>query len=151
MRRIPPLVVAVGLLALLVLLASGQNEERASASFTEDDGDVFTIFLEVADTPEERARGLMNRTLREDEGMLFLFNETGEKTFWMKNVPEPLDIIFLSEDWRIVSLFKNLPPCFEEACPLFTSTADARYAIEVRGGFVERHGVEIGDMVKVRY
>lgn len=135
--------------ALSAIIQTEQPQEtKPTATFSTDRGE-YTILLEIADEPDEWAAGLMNRTLREDEGMLFVFPDDEPKTFWMKDVPEPLDIIFFSSDWTVVALFKNLSPCFDESCPLYTSATGARYVIEVRGGFVAKHGVKIGDSVRV--
>ena len=61
--------------------------------------------VEVADTPEAQARGLMFRTdLGDNEGMIFPYDGTRAQSFWMKNTPLPLDIIYIGPDRRISNI-----------------------------------------------
>src|SRR3989344_7461514 len=72
------------------------------------------VNVEVSDSPEERARGLMYReSLGENEGMLFIFEDEEIYPFWMKNTLILLDIIWISSDLIIVDI-KKVVPCAEE-------------------------------------
>lgn len=136
-------------------------------SFDGDRGEVviqtpvteFLISVEVADSSEKRAKGLMYReNLPDESGMLFVFEEAGIRNFWMKNTLIPLDMIFLSSDKKIVGISNNVQPCadnfFEtlvQPCPHISSESPAQYVLEVRGGFVEENDIEVGDALKFTY
>jgi uncharacterized protein len=108
------------------------------------------VEADVADRDETRARGLMFRdALAEDQGMLFTFDVPQRYGFWMKNVRIPLDIIWIDERRRIVWIVERAPPCREEPCPMYTPRARASFVVEVAAGFVERHGIAVGDTVTI--
>jgi uncharacterized membrane protein (UPF0127 family) len=105
-----------------------------------------TVVAEVASTPEERERGLMNRDeVPDGTGMLFVFREAAPRSFWMKDTYVPLDIAYLDADYRIVKI--------HQMEPLDTNTYDsgapAMFALEVRQGWLAEHGIEEGDVAKV--
>ncbi len=103
------------------------------------------IKVEIADTQLEQQQGLMNREyLEEDSGMLFIFTEEEEKSFWMKNTLIPLDIIFIGEDYLINDIY-SVSPCETDECELFS--ADAMYVLEVNKGYSEENNINIGDFV----
>jgi len=133
-------------LALLASLGSSAcaSEPKPRVVLHGERGEV-TIKVEVAATPEKRALGLMyRRDLAADAGMLFVFDESAPLSFWMKNTPLALDMIFIGEDLRIVGIVKNAEP--------FTTTprrvdTPSRYVLEVNAGLSERHGIRPGDRV----
>ncbi|QQG39448.1 MAG: DUF192 domain-containing protein [Candidatus Aenigmatarchaeota archaeon] len=137
----------IAILGALFVFALQFAGPSGGALLTTDDG--YRTSLSIADSPEERERGLMNTTIKENEGMLFVFGAPARGAFWMKDVPQELDIVLLSDDLKVVALFRNLPPCFEEECPTYASPVAFRYAIEVQGGFAEKHGVDVGDALQV--
>ncbi|MBD8889961.1 DUF192 domain-containing protein [Roseibium litorale] len=98
--------------------------------------------VEVADTDEERALGLMYREeMPEDHGMLFVFPEAGDRYFWMKNTPLPLDIIFASETGKVVHVAANTTPFSERIIP---SNGNAKYVLELNAGMAKRLGIGPG-------
>jgi len=108
------------------------------------------INVEIADNDEEMTKGLMfRRELGENKGMLFIFEDSGSRTFWMKNTLIPLDIIFISEDFKIINIEKA-EPCKLEPCKLYHSTDKARYVLEVNKGFTERKKINPGDLVEIK-
>jgi uncharacterized membrane protein (UPF0127 family) len=108
-------------------------------------GGRFTVAVELARTDVERARGLMARsTLGADAGMLFVFDETGDHAFWMKNTLIPLDMIFIGDDGRVVGVVARATPGSLEP----RSGGPSRYVLEVNGGWAEAHGVAPGDPVR---
>lgn len=110
------------------------------------DGD--TVVAEVAATPEERQRGLMYRTeLPAGSGMLFVFEDEQELSFWMKDTYIPLDIAFLDAAGRIVDI-QQMQPQTEE---LHTSAAPAIFALEVPLGWFAAHGVNVGDTAQILF
>ncbi len=100
-----------------------------------------TVTVEVADDPEERQQGLMNReALEPDSGMLFIFDEPGVLTFWMKDTLIPLDILFFGPQGYYLGGGTMLP-CTEEPCEKYNSPDGASLALEVAAGFQEFYGV----------
>lgn len=105
--------------------------------------------LEVVDTPDARARGLMERrSLPENHGMLFVFERMGRHTFWMKNTPLFLDIIFFDETFRVVGIIENAEP-FSLAS--LTIVSEAKYALEVVAGSVKKHGINLHSLARLSY
>ncbi len=100
------------------------------------------IFVEIADTPEERAEGLMFRSsLPEDQGMLFVFPRPRLLGFWMKNTSIPLSIAYLDDDGTVLEIHDMEPHSLESV----SSRQPARYALEVNQGTFERLGITLGD------
>lgn len=90
-----------------------------------------TIQVEVAATPQARARGLMGRThLAADSGMLFVFDAPGRHCFWMRNTPLPLSIAFIDASGRVAGFADMQPRTDTLHCP----PADVRYALEIAQG-----------------
>lgn len=113
-------------------------------------GDGTRVDLEVADTDEARARGLMFRdALDESHGMLFCFDAARRHPFWMKHVRFALDILWLDARNRIVWLVEDAPPCQADPCTVYEPRASAASVLEVAGGFAQRHGVALGDVVTI--
>lgn len=101
---------------------------------------------EFATTDEARARGLMMRTdLAADRSMLFIFADTDERSFWMKNTLIPLDILYFDANRKLVSMQLNVPPCKADPCATYPSNAPARYVLELKAGTVSRIGAAVGD------
>lgn len=107
--------------------------------------------VEVADTEELREKGLQGRRyLGAGEGMLFVFEQPKEVAFWMKDTFVALDLILIDRDGKINDIYKNLTPCREMECKIYSSKEVIDYALEVLSGEVEKRGIEIGDEVKIR-
>lgn len=108
----------------------------------------ISLSVEIADSPEEHAEGLMERTtLPNNQGMLFIFPDEKQRIFWMKNMSISLDILFMDAAGKIVDIKKDFHPCTADPCELYYSLP-AMYVLEVNVGFVQKHGVEIGDVVR---
>lgn len=107
----------------------------------------MTVQAELARTDAERSTGLMHRThLDADAGMLFVFDEPQELSFWMKNTLIPLDIAFFDAAGTFVSA-TSMEPCRADPCPSYPSYGAATYALEVNEGFLKKHGVREGWMM----
>lgn len=106
------------------------------------------VYAEVADTEKKREQGLMFREiLDKDHGMLFIFDEEQNVSFWMKNTRIPLDMLFIDNNEKIVHIEKNVPPCKNDPCPLYSSPVKVRYVLETNEGFSDTHQISIGDAV----
>ena len=104
-----------------------------------------TIIVEVAQTPEQRERGLMYRfTLPAGHGMLFVFDRPQPLSFWMKNTPAPLSIAFIDEKGVILNI-RDMTP--NDETTLHRSQGNALYALEVRKGWFDEQGIKAGASV----
>jgi uncharacterized membrane protein (UPF0127 family) len=104
--------------------------------------------VEIAATPAQRAHGLMDRTsMPADHGMLFVFPQAQPLTFWMKDTLIPLDMLFFDEAHRLVTLQANVPPCKADPCPVYASTAPARYVLELNAGAAAKLDLHTGDVI----
>lgn len=136
------------LLLLSVPLLTAHCSPSAEVVFRRKGGAELRVPVELALTPESHARGLMyRRDLPDEGGMLFVFPREEKRTFWMKNTPLPLDMIFIGAEFRVVGLV-------EHAVPFSTKSVGvdepSRYVLEVHAGFVARHGIQVGDTVELR-
>ncbi len=128
------------LLALIVSCTSAPSVKIGDAK----------VLVELAVTPEEKAKGLMHREyLAEDRGMLFIFENERTPSFWMKNTLIPLDMVFINSDNKIVDILVA-EPCKKDPCKSYTPKADAKYVLELNAGFSERHNAKIGDEVSLK-
>ena len=111
----------------------------------------------IADTDPRRMRGLMFETksfLADDKGMLFVFDEPGNRSMWMKNMQFHLDIIWFNENGNVVSIEKNVPPCITPvevmSCKSVGVSADnAQYVLEFTSGYVDEYSVTENSKLKI--
>jgi hypothetical protein len=98
--------------------------------------------VEIADEAYSREKGLMYRHYIPDTvGMLFIFPGEERRSFWMKNTPSSLDIIYADANYRIVRLYQNTEPYSTEGIP---SGEKAKYVIEFKAGTIARHQIKEG-------
>jgi hypothetical protein len=104
------------------------------------------ISVELASTTAEQNKGLSGRSeLLENSGMLFVFDQPGKHSFWMKDMNFPIDMIWVGEDMKVVYIKKNATPeTYPEA---FTPDTDAKYVLEISAGFSDKNGLKVGDIV----
>lgn len=110
-----------------------------------------TYQVEVADTPQERSRGLMNREdVESRQGMLFLYQESGARTFWMKDTPLPLTAVWINSGKVVGST--DMIPCVveQEPCSRYSSPGPANAVLEVRTDSVPSGGFPVGSPVEFR-
>jgi len=148
-----PVLGLAGLLAALLLNpaaaqdAAGGGPARAVLQPLEivSKNGVHAFMVEMADTDEQRARGLMYRkALPEGQGMLFDFKQEQPVSFWMKNTYVSLDMIFIRADGRILRIAENTEPLSERMVP---SGGPVRAVLEVVAGTSRRLGIAPGDRV----
>lgn len=105
-----------------------------------------TVVAEVAATPEERAEGLMYRDeVPDGTGMLFVFEDSQPRAFWMANTYVPLDVAYMDPSYRIVDIIA-MEPLVTDSYP---SDAAAMFALEVRQGWFEEQGIGVGDRAQI--
>jgi uncharacterized membrane protein (UPF0127 family) len=103
--------------------------------------------IEIADTQAKRARGLGDRdNLAASSGMLFIFDSPTTAQFWMKGMRFPLDMIWISGD-TIVGFEQNVPAPTSpnQTLPIYSPTQKIDKVLEVNAGFVQSHGIAVGD------
>ena len=106
------------------------------------------LAVEIASTPAARSCGLSNRSeLPMNHGMLFIYPNIRNRTFWMKDTFIPLSIAFLHESGRIIKIEKMTPMQTEER---YHSSQPVKYAIEVNQGWFGTHAIEVGDTVEMK-
>lgn len=111
-----------------------------------ESGNEITFHVEVADTPAKRTMGLQYRKeLGEDRGMIFLFPAEAPQTFWMKNTPISLDMIFIGQNGKIVGILEQTVPFSLDSRSV---AAPSQFVLEVKGGLAERYGIRAGDRVR---
>ncbi|MBI1181791.1 MAG: DUF192 domain-containing protein [Alphaproteobacteria bacterium] len=108
-------------------------------------GDV-PLQVQVADTDDTQAYGLMFRTkMPETEGMLFVFENPRFVTFWMKNTPIPLDMLFVDEGGTVTQIVTSTTPYSLDPIP---SDGAAKAVLELNGGAATRLGIARGDHLR---
>ncbi|MEC4811952.1 MAG: DUF192 domain-containing protein [Scytonema sp. PMC 1069.18] len=107
------------------------------------------IELEVARTPQEQQMGLMYRpALPDNRGMLFEFQSAFQASFWMKNVPVPLDMVFL-RNGVVQYIAVSAPPCTSHPCPTYGPKTPVNQVIELRSGRAAELALKAGDRIKI--
>lgn len=156
--RIPGFCAAMALALALPACTGGNASAKPSAEATRQKVAVTIISasgkhsfrVEPAVTSAEQARGLMFRTnIPQDGGMLFYpypgdGSPPREASFWMRNVPSPLDIIFIRADGTIARIAEDTTP-FSDA--QVTSGEPVAAVLELRGGRCAELGIAEGDTV----
>ncbi|MFZ5834431.1 MAG: DUF192 domain-containing protein [Pseudomonadota bacterium] len=105
----------------------------------------FSFTVELADTPQSRASGLMHRReLAADAGMLFDFLKTAPVSMWMKDTLIPLDMLFISADGVIVNIAERTVP---GSLTQIDSSGPVRAVLELNGGTSARLGISAGDKI----
>ena len=143
------IIVAVFSAILFILISQPlKNFKIEDVKFVKISGQ--DIKVELALTEVKQTQGLSGRlSLKEDEGMLFVFERPGNYPFWMKDMNFPIDIIWLNDDMRVVYIKKNARPEFfpENYGP----TENAKYVLEIVSGFADKNNLRVGDRVEFIY
>lgn len=135
------------LLLVLAMPAQGQAAEGKLYPLVIHASESAHLFqVELADTPETLARGLMwRRELAPGHGMLFVFPEPREVAFWMRNTLIPLDMVFIKQDLTIGHIHADARPLDESGIP---SKVPVIAVLEIAGGQAAEQGLNIGDKVE---
>ena len=106
------------------------------------------IKIEVAATPEERAKGLMFReSMASNEGMLFIFEEGTSQRFWMKNTRIPLDIGYISSSGVLLEIHKAKP---HDTSGVPSRSNDIKFVLELNEGAYRKLGISIGTRISLK-
>jgi uncharacterized membrane protein (UPF0127 family) len=108
----------------------------------------FELRVYLAVTNDQQIKGLSVKDhLKENEGMLFVYEQPSRQGFWMKDMKFPIDIIWLDNNGTVVYIKNSLQPCimtFAFLCPTYTPDKDSLYVLETGSGFSKKHGIKIG-------
>lgn len=108
-------------------------------------GGMHVIQAEVAQSPQERATGMMFRTeMPTNAGMLFVFEYPGPHCFWMSNTLLPLSIAFLADDGTVVNVDEMQPRSTMNHC----AAQPVRYALEMNQGWFAKRGIKAGSRLQ---
>jgi len=145
-------------LALLLALAGAAAALKVPPGATVAElalPDGFRVKAELALTRETQARGLMFReALAPDAGMLFVFEEPGVKTFWMKNTLIDLDMVFLDGELKVLKVFHRVPRSTAPDQPeseLARASAPALCVLELPAVTARAHKVKPGSRLKASF
>ncbi|ALS99611.1 DUF192 domain-containing protein [Lacimicrobium alkaliphilum] len=133
---------------ILVLLSALLAWSLPAAEFGEVQVKVADkqLSLELAQSPQARARGLMHReSLCDNCGMLFVYREPRLLSMWMKNTLIPLDVVFADADGKIL-VIKSMQP--HDLTPV-GSEQPAVYAWEMNQGWFKANNIQVGDRFEV--
>lgn len=111
----------------------------------------YVVELEVAQTRQQQATGLMSRdSLADNRGMLFPFSPPQSVSFWMKNVLIDLDMIFLRQG-KVIAVQHSAPPCQSFPCPTYGPKGEIiDQVIELRGGRAAELRIQAGDLITIQ-
>jgi uncharacterized membrane protein (UPF0127 family) len=113
-----------------------------------------TLNVELAQTPQQRAQGLMHRTeLKEGTGMLFIFNRETPQSFWMKNTLIPLSIGYFDKAKKLVRILKMNPESKmvrDSELKRYSSGVPVLFALEVPQGWFEKNKIKVGETFELK-
>ncbi|KKP89822.1 hypothetical protein A2456_00110 [Candidatus Nomurabacteria bacterium RIFOXYC2_FULL_36_19] len=142
------IVILFFLLGLILINQPSRNLNLENIKYVKIAGQ--EIKVDLALTKEARAQGLSGRKdLKENEGMLFVFERSGNYLFWMKDMFFSIDIIWLGEDMKVIYIKKDArPELYPEIYGSQEGKPDARFILEVVSGFSDKNNLKVGDGVE---
>lgn len=155
--KIPAFAGKAGIIVLLLVFAAltlgACNEKHVPnadptrhITIISRDGKEHGFNIELALTPQQQEIGLMGRTeMPKDSGMLFVFSQESERSFWMKKTLIPLDMIFIRKDGTIGHVHDSAIPNDLTSVP---SNGPALAVLELNGGVAKKFGIEAGDKIR---
>lgn len=151
-RLVTVIIVVLSLLIAGVAVEAFTGQEptdRTQVTFVDSTGtELGTVDVRVADTFQERYIGLSETdALGENEGMLFVHDTEATRTFVMRNMSFPIDIVFVGADGRITTIHH----AEVEERPLTEYQGRAQWVIEIPYEWTDRHGVSVGDRVRIEF
>ncbi len=133
-------------MAVFILQAcSAATEQQDVLTIETRNNGPIVFHIEIADNEDTQELGLMNRTsLAEDSGMLFVWRDIEQRTFWMKNTLIPLDMLFVAEDGTIHHIHHMAKPL---DLSKVSSEAPSKAVLEINGGLSDILGIAEGDKI----
>lgn len=126
-----------------------KKSKTTSVIFRKNKKDII-LKCRIASSPFEKMKGLMNiESLKSNEGMIFCFKVPWLRSFWMKNVKIPLDIIFVNSRFEIIKIYEaEVETGFFNR--LYWSGSFCKYVIECNKGFCKKHGIKEKDKLEIK-
>lgn len=142
--------VVVGAFVVADPLAPGAYE-RATVTVVDENGTTLgAVSVRVADTFQQRYTGLSDtESLPHDEGMLFVFDGEARRSFVMREMDFPLDIVFVDANRTITSIHHAPVPAATSGSDLRSYRGTGRFVLEVNRGWTTRHDVTVGDRIRI--
>ena len=144
-----PIAIAAVIIGIVGMLSIPKDVKLEQAQFPKGiiKIDDVTLQVQIADTRPLQTRGLMfQEKLPYDQGMLFVFEDSGVRSMWMLNMQFALDLLWIDENGNIVHIEKDTQPC-KSAVETMSCTFSngngkpAKYVLEVTSGFVDKFHV----------
>lgn len=136
---------AIVLLVFVCALVVAFTVQYSSQTFSENTIVIGgkSLVVERARTPNEWAHGLMDReSLPKNNGMLFIFPETGVRTFWNQRTLISLDIIWIRDD-RVIGV-SQLPRVQDQGIVEVSSPKPVNFVLEVNAGWAKENNIQVG-------
>jgi uncharacterized membrane protein (UPF0127 family) len=110
------------------------------------------LWVEVADDPAARSKGLSARSELSSDGMLFRWPDSGIRPIWMREMSCALDIVWCDDAGVILAIKERVPPCERQNdCPIHGgSVSNVRFVLEVAAAKVGSLGLRVGDRLEIR-
>jgi len=157
--------IALGLAGVAVLAAIGllvvgsgfapwaETYGNGTVTVVDEDGtELATVDVEVADTPQERITGLSDHeSLANGTGMLFVHGGEADRTYVMRRMDFPLDIVFVGADGEITAISHARAPREGEDGERLRHSGRAKYVLEVPRGYTNATGIAVGDRIEIEY
>ena len=152
-----PIIIAAVIVGVAGILSLPSDVKLESVEFPRGTVKLDDVVLEVqiADTAPRKTRGLMFQDMLPfDQGMLFVWNESGTHSIWMLNMQFPLDIIWIDGNGTVVHIEKNIQPCKTAVetvtCPSYKSgSKESKYVLEVTAGFVDKFDISTESKLEI--
>ena len=137
------------IIIILLISASCSAQEKlreCGLSIKNDNGKKIYVKAEIAETDLARKRGLMFREkMALDRGMLFVFNNSRIRSFWMKNTLIPLDIAYIDKNGIINEIYTMKPLDYSI---IYNSIKPAMFALEVNAGWFKKNNISAGSKIE---
>lgn len=141
-------VLLIGFITLFLILIFIWNNSLKKISKIKINNHVFKV--EVATSSRSQSKGLSNRiSLKEDEGMLFVFPDKDFYAFWMKEMNFPLDFLWIDND-KVVDVTKYVPVYTSGEIPTYTGRRPYDKVLEIKAGLTDEYDIKIGDKVTLK-
>ena len=123
-------------------------ERKGQVEIATTDGKLQKFNVEFARSEAEKAKGLMFRErLADDEGMLFMWNTSSLRQFWMKNTLINLDILFIDSDYRVVHIEESAQ---KGSLRIISSLLPVQYVLEINAGQSQLRKITPGALLSAK-
>ncbi len=149
-RRFLPVLAAA---CLVLLTACGNDAPKAETPKTVDDWfrirlGAWEVQMQVAALPAETQKGLMFRkALGDNEGMIFVFSQPQQMSFWMRNTEIPLDIGYFDAEGVLREIYPMYP---HDERPVYSRSGKIQFCLEVNQGWFKHTGIRPGDRLDLK-